>query len=299
MTTEPLIQTFGLSKRYSGATNFALQDLSIKVMPGEVYGFLGSNGAGKSTTIRTLLGFLSPTNGKSTICGFNTATDSVAVKHHIGYLAGDVALYHKMTGGELLRYLQALQPLKHVEYFTSLVHDLDADLSKPVGQLSKGNRQKIGLIQALMHEPDVLILDEPTSGLDPLMQEVFARYVKDAKNRGAAVFLSSHNLTEAQDMCDRAGIIRTGKLIKEQKVDELGKGNVQQFTIQFADKPPTALASVPGVTVINRTDDKVLLQVTNELQPLLSYLGTKDVTRITSVQPDLEDEFLQFYGEEK
>jgi ABC-2 type transport system ATP-binding protein len=299
MADDPRIRTHGLSKRYDGAPNFALHDLSIQVMPGEVYGYLGSNGAGKSTTIRTLLGFLTPSNGSATICGLDTVRDSVAVKQHIGYLSGDVALYPKMTGGELLRYLQALQPLKHTEYFTKIARDFDADLSKPVGQLSKGNRQKIGIIQAFMHEPEVLILDEPTSGLDPLMQEVFASYVKGAKAAGTAVFLSSHNLGEAQDMCDRVGIIRDGKLIKEQLVGELGKGGAQRFTVTFAGSAPTALASVPGVTVINRSDNKVLVQVNKELKPLLSYLSTKNVTRLVSAQADLEDEFMQFYGEEK
>jgi ABC-2 type transport system ATP-binding protein len=299
MPQQLAIQTSGLSKRYKGVPDFALKDLSIRIMPGEIYGFLGSNGTGKSTTIRTMLGFLSPTNGSANILGLDTVRDSTAIKQHVGYLAGDVALYLKMTGSDLLRYLQELQPIKHSDYFTKLVVDFDADLSKPIGQLSKGNRQKIGIIQALMHEPEVLILDEPTSGLDPLMQEVFAGYIKQAKSAGAAVFLSSHNLAEVQEICDRVGIIRKGILVKEQQVDDLGKGTSQRFTVTFADKAPTALNSVPGVVVINANDNKVVLQVKNDLQPLLSYLSTKHVTRLTSLQESLEEEFLQFYEGEK
>jgi ABC-2 type transport system ATP-binding protein len=216
----------------------------------------------------------------------------------VGYLAGDAALYQKMTGHEMLEYLQKLQPLKHAEYFAKLSRDFDADLAKPIQQLSKGNRQKIGLLQAFMHEPDVLILDEPTSGLDPLMQEVFARYVKDASARGAAVFLSSHNLAEAQNMCDRVGIIRAGKLLKEQRVDELAETNAQRFTITFSGNVPKDLASVGSTTLISQTGNNAVVQVAQDLGPLLAFLATKKVTRLSSAGADLEDEFLQFYGEE-
>jgi ABC-2 type transport system ATP-binding protein len=298
MAAEPLISTNKLSKKYAGADTLALHDLTISVQPGEVYGFLGANGAGKSTTIRTLLGFLRPTGGSARICGLDAVRDSVAAKQHVGYLAGDAALYQKMTGHEMLEYLQKLQPLKHAEYFAKLSRDFDADLAKPIQQLSKGNRQKIGLLQAFMHEPDVLILDEPTSGLDPLMQEVFARYVKEAKARGAAVFLSSHNLAEAQNMCDRVGIIRAGKLLKEQRVDELSESSAQRFTITFSGNVPKDLAEVDGTTLISQTGNSAVVQVVKNLSPLLAFLATKKVTRLSSAGADLEDEFLQFYGEE-
>jgi ABC-2 type transport system ATP-binding protein len=297
MAADVLLKTVNLTKRYRGAPIYALEDLSIQVPAGQVYGYLGSNGAGKSTTIRTLLGFLKPSDGSASICGLDIVNDSLAVKLHVGYLAGDVALYPKMTGGDLLRYLQALQPLKHIDYFSGLVKDFEAELDKPIRELSKGNRQKIGLLQAFMHEPEVLILDEPTSGLDPLMQEVFYDYVRGCRQRGGAVFLSSHNLGEVQHMCDRVGIIRAGKLIKELAVDDLGKVSTQRFTLTFDGAAPKALASVPEVTLLNINGPQAIVQVSKDLQPLLSYLSTKKLRRLASDQTTLEDEFMQFYEE--
>jgi ABC-2 type transport system ATP-binding protein len=193
--------------------------------------------------------------------------------------------------------LQALQPLKHIDYFSGLVKDFEAELDKPIRELSKGNRQKIGLLQAFMHEPEVLILDEPTSGLDPLMQEVFYDYVRGCRQRGGAVFLSSHNLGEVQHMCDRVGIIRAGKLIKELAVDDLGKVSTQRFTLTFDGAAPKALASVPEVTLLNINGPQAIVQVSKDLQPLLSYLSTKKLRRLASDQTTLEDEFMQFYEE--
>ena len=219
MATEILLQTEGLTKRYKGAAVAALDDLTLHVASGEVYGFLGSNGAGKSTTIRALLGFLQPTSGSASICGLNIAHNSVTVKQHVGYLAGDIALYPKVTGQELFDYLLKLQQSSDRDYLNELIQKFKVDPQQLIGSLSKGNRQKIGIIQAFMHKPDVLILDEPTSGLDPLMQEVFYETVHVASKRGAAVFVSSHNLAETQRMCDRIGIIKHGKLIHEQAIN--------------------------------------------------------------------------------
>ena len=298
MATDALIVTSSLSKRYHGAPTFAFKDLSLRVASGEVYGFLGPNGAGKTTTIRTLLGFLQPTAGQATICDLDIVKDSVQVKSHVGYLSGDVALYQKMTGGDLLKHLQSLQPLKHADYFTELVRDFEVDLNKPIGELSRGNKQKIGLLQALMHEPEVLILDEPTTGLDPLMQEVFYKHITISKQRGVAVFLSSHNLSEVQHMCDRAGIIRSGKLVKELAVSELDNVGAQRFTITFAGEAPRELANLPGVILINLEGHQATVQASKDLRPLLAYLSTKPVTRLANDMASLEDEFLQFYEDD-
>jgi len=295
MATDALLVTSSLSKRYHGVSTYALEDLTLHVAAGEAYGFLGPNGAGKTTAIRTLLGFLQPTAGQATICDLDIVKATVQVKSHVGYMSGDVALYQKMTGGELLKHLQSLQPLKHAEYFTKLVQDFDVDLNKTIAELSKGNKQKIGLLQALMHEPEVLILDEPTSGLDPLMQEVFYEHVNICKKRGAALFLSSHNLNEVQHMCDRVGIIRSGKLVKELAVSELDNVGAQRFVITFADAAPKELAKLPGVILINLDNHQAIVQVAKDLRPLLSYLSTKHVTHLTNDMASLEDEFLQFY----
>lgn len=287
-----------LSKQYAGSPSFALDKLTLHVNEGEVYGFLGSNGAGKSTTIRLLLNFIQPSGGKGTIVGKDIVKDSVAIKRHVGYLAGDVALYSKMTGHDFLAFMAALQPTKK-ETLQKLVERFDVTLDKPISALSKGNRQKVGILQAFMHEPQVLILDEPTSGLDPLMQEAFYQTVIEAKERGAAVFVSSHNLTEVQHMCDRVGIIREGKLITEQTIEELGKKpNSQVFTVTFAHDVPHDLATLPQVQVSDMGKRSAIVTVTGTIAPLLAYLGTQKVQSLVSKQIDLEEEFMQFYGDE-
>src|SRR5579871_3030574 len=231
MQTERAIVTYNLSKRYDGAKNFALKALDIDVNRGEVYGFLGPNGAGKSTTIRLLMNFILPTAGEAKIVGYDSVTDSTTVKSHVGYLSGDFAVYQKMTGEEFLDYMAALQPVKNPSYIHHLARLFKAELHRRISELSKGNRQKLGIIQAFMHEPDVLILDEPTSGLDPLMQEEFFELVRDAKDRGASLFISSHNLNEVQKMCDRVGFIREGKLIAEQNIADFAASSIQTYDI--------------------------------------------------------------------
>lgn len=289
-----VIDIQSLSKRYQGSQTPALDGLSLAVRAGEVYGFLGANGAGKSTTIRTLLNFIQPTSGTAKIVGLDIVKDSFAVKKHVGYLAGEVALYNKATGAELLEYLRKLQPLRDATYYDDLVTRFEAELHKPIGELSKGNKQKIGIIQALMHQPEVLILDEPTSGLDPLMQEVFYQAITECKNRGVAVFVSSHNLAEVQRMCDRVGIIKTGKLITEQKVEAMREVGAQRFTVHFADDVP--VAGLQKVAHLESHEADRATVTVKELGPFLAFLATKKVVRLISEQADLEQEFLHFYG---
>lgn len=296
MVTEPSIITENLSKKYAGAKGYALQDLSLHVASGEIYGFLGSNGAGKSTTIRTLLNFLQPTSGTAAICGLDIVKDSMTVKSHVGYLAGEVALYDRMTGKEFLRYMAALQPPKTKGYAGELVRRFEADTTKPMGDLSKGNRQKFGLIQAVMHEPDVLILDEPTSGLDPLMQEEFFKLIRGAKARGACVFVSSHNFAEVQRMCDRIGFIRAGKLVAEQTLADLAKKAAHTFTLTFADTAPlTALEHLPHATVTAHDEHHLTVSLEGELTPLFDVLARHHVTRLEQQEVNLEEEFMRFY----
>lgn len=294
------IETVELSKRYSGAKTYALTNLSLKVESGEVYGFLGANGAGKSTTIRTLLNFIQPTRGSATIMGNNIVKDSVAVKRDVGYLAGEVALYRKMTGRHFLKYMAALQPPKHREYVRHLAEAFHADLGRPLSDLSKGNRQKIGVIQAFMHEPAVLILDEPTSGLDPLMQEVFYNEVKTAKARGAAVFVSSHNMAEVQRMCDRVGFIREGKLVAEQSIADLTATAAQTFDITFADTAPLVdLQHVKHLTIKSLAPNRITVHVQGDLRPLLQVLARSRVKRLDKPEVNLEEEFLHFYEQKE
>jgi ABC-2 type transport system ATP-binding protein len=289
-----------LSKKYRGTTAFSLDHVTLAIAPGEVYGFLGPNGAGKSTTIRCLLNFIQPTEGSATILGKDIVQDSVAIKKHVGYLAGDIALYSRMTGQECIDYLAELQPPKRPGYITSLTRAFRAELNKPIEQLSKGNRQKIGIIQAFMHEPEVLILDEPTSGLDPLMQEAFYTVVRDAKARGATVFFSSHNLNEVRRVCDRIGFIKDGKLINEQRLDELANTAAHTFDITFAGAAPMdKLKHLKNATITGSPDPRhVTVRVQGVLTPFFALLARNPVSQIDQRDVDLEQEFMQLYRDD-
>ncbi len=287
-----------LSKRYPGTSQYALEDLTLQVHRGEVYGFLGSNGAGKSTTIRLLLNFLQPTGGSASILGHDIVRESVAVKQSVGYLAGDIALYERSTGEELLRYLSALQPPKHSAYVSELAERFEAVLDRPISTLSKGQRQKIGLIQAFMHEPDVMIMDEPTSGLDPLMQEVFAELINEHKQRGAAIFLSSHNLTEAQRMCDRVGIIKYGRLIREQDITNDTQLGQTVLHVVFAEpQSVTDLAKHKAVKLLKQSGATATIQPSGTISAALAAISHYAILSLTSSSLSLEDEFMEFYEE--
>jgi len=294
------IRTHNLTKHYGRSAMAALDGLSIAVQPGEVYGFLGANGAGKSTTIRLLLNFLQPTSGTATILGHDVVRESEQARHAVGYLAGDVALYTKPTGSELLDYLSALQGGNHRSYRRQLETRFEADLHKPIGSLSKGNRQKIGIIQAFMHQPDVLILDEPTSGLDPLMQEAFYETVRESRERGAAILMSSHNLDEAQRICDRVGIIKHGKLIREQTVGDTDL-SLLTFRVRFKSAAEvTRLQKDKTFKLIKQLNDReVEVQPIDTIAQALHVLGTYDIQQFETRQNSLEDEFLEFYGSDE
>ena len=299
MITGPLLSLTNLTKRYPGMPSPAIDKVSLQVAAGEVYGFLGANGAGKSTTIRTLLNFIQPSSGTATIAGRDIVSQSVEAKRHVGYLAGEVELYGKATGKQFLSYMAALQPLKHRTYLAKLTERFDVTLTQSIETLSKGNRQKLGIVQAFMHEPDVLILDEPTSGLDPLMQEEFFKLVRETKARGAAVFLSSHNLSEAQRICDRVGIIKHGRLIREQTISEMTDLDTPVFKVVLG-KPSSLprLKREPHLKFISQIDDATLiLQPAGSITAALSDLSRYDIKSLTTEQLDLEDEFMKFYGD--
>lgn len=291
----------GLSKRYKKSDIFALDNLTLEVKPGEVYGFLGPNGAGKSTAIRVLMNFIQPTKGEATILGYDIVKNSVEIKRHVGYLSGDFSVYRKMTGKQYLSYLSELKPLKTKGYEKELASRLQGEMNKPLGELSRGNRQKIGLIQALMSEPEVLILDEPTSGFDPLVQEEFYKLVREAKQRETVIFVSSHILSEVQKMCDRVGIIREGKLIVERSIAEMASEAAQTFDITFAKETPLAeLKKISGLQVVSRNKNHVTIHIHGHLAPLFKVLSKSDVTNIDTRTLDLEEVFLRFYeGEGK
>lgn len=296
---EALIEAKQLTKRYRGSSVDALHDLNLAIKPGEVYGFLGANGAGKTTAIRVLLNLLQPTSGSASICGLDIVADSVEAKRHIGYLSGEIAIYPRVTTREFVAYMAKLQPPKHPDYTAKLIKRLEIDASKPIEELSKGNRQKVGILQAFMHEPEVLILDEPTSGLDPLMQEEFFGLIAEAKARGAAIFLSSHNLAEAQRICDRVGIIKSGKLIREQAVSAgaaLGKP-VFRLVLAQAAVDLAKLNASKQIRILSSNGQEVVVQPTGNIAGALAVLSKAQIVSIATDKLDLENEFLEFYGD--
>ncbi|MCA9327670.1 ABC transporter ATP-binding protein [Candidatus Saccharibacteria bacterium] len=294
------LQIQNLSKTYAGSKQPALDNLSLSVSEGEVYGFLGPNGAGKSTTIRTLLNFIQPSGGSATILGLDSVQDSVDIRKDTGYLSGDVALYPKVTGAQLFEYLGILQGGVDKTYLDNLVERFEAQIHKPISSLSKGNRQKIGLIQALMHKPKMLVLDEPTSGLDPLMQERFYEVIAEAKSDGSAIFLSSHSLPEAQHLCDRVGIIRAGQLVREATVAELTADVRPIFAVVFKKKPAKAvLAKESAIEVLSIHGASARLRTSSSIQAALKSLSKFDIVSMTVETDQLEDEFMSYYESEE
>jgi ABC-2 type transport system ATP-binding protein len=244
----PAIETEGLTKLYGAERG--IEEVTLSVEPGEVFGFLGPNGAGKTTTIRTLLDLLHPTRGSARIFGLDSRRDSVAIRERLGNLPGDFGYGKHASGREALALLARVRGIASLSRAEELAQRFRADLERPLGRLSRGNRQKVGLILAVFHRPDLLILDEPTSGLDPLMQEEFLALVREERARGCAVFISSHELDEVERVCDRVGIIRGGSLIAVERVEDLlGKTmERRRVEVEFAD--PVALERVreiPGV----------------------------------------------------
>ena len=296
--TDSAILTSGLTKNYGDFT--ALSDVSLDVKVGEVFGFLGPNGAGKSTTIRTLLDQIRPTAGSATVLGLDSHTDSLAIRRRVGYVPGDLALYPNMTGAETIRYFARLRGGVEQAHIDELVERLQADLSKKVKEYSTGNRQKIGLIQAFMHRPELLILDEPNAGLDPLMQQEFLHMLAETRDAGGTVFLSSHTLSEVERIADRVGIIRDGKLIVVERIDDLRRKAIRRLDFEFA-RPVASdvFARVAGVRDV--TIDGVHAHVSYEgpVTELLRAATEHEVLNLTSRESDLEEIFLAYYRPDK
>jgi len=298
MTEDIAIRSDGLTKHYGKVE--ALNDLDLVIRPGEIFGFLGPNGAGKTTTIRTLMDEIRPTAGSATIVGLDTHKDSVAIRERIGYIPGDLAMYPNLTGKDTLTYFANLRGGVDWTVVNALADRLEADLSKKVGDLSTGNRQKIGIIQAFMNEPEVYIMDEPSAGLDPLVQRAFQEMMKEATAEGATVFLSSHTLSEVQRVADRVGIIRHGYLIAVEGVQDLRSKAIRRVDLYF-DGPVESSIFVPvtGVRDIEVRNHHVSLSFDGRMEELLRVAAQHyTLTDINSQEADLEEIFLTYYREE-
>ena len=288
------IHTEQLTKMYGKRRGLAGLDLSVDT--GEVYGFLGPNGAGKTTTIRILLDLIRPTSGRVELLGGDRRRDGVALRRRIGYLPGDFIVDGKQTVTELLTYLGNLRGGVPRERVTTLAGRLDLDLSAKIRSLSKGNRQKVGVVQAFMHQPELLILDEPTSGLDPLLQQTFLDMVREARTAGQTVFMSSHVMSEVQQTADRVGIVREGVLVAVERVEDLRERGVRRVEIHFED-PVTVeeFADLPGVSDVTLTGDVLRCRLDGRADPLVKAAAKHTVIGLLSEEPDLEELFVTYY----
>ena len=294
MTTGLPIKIERFHKNYG--PNPAVEDLTLMVEKSEVFGFLGPNGAGKSTTIRSLLNFLTPSDGKISIFGLDSVKSSVEIKKHIGYLPGDISLYGSMSGLQLIKYLTRLGRNTDWNYVEILASRLQISLDTRIGTLSRGNKQKIGLIQAFMHQPDLLILDEPTSGLDPLMKQFFFKMVLEMKDMGNTIFISSHDLNEVQTICDKAAFIKSGKLIGIENIKEDFDFSMRKYTATF-DQPvnPKEFTNISSVSDIAQNENKLTVTVSGNVSEFLSKLSDLHPVDLSEEDTSLEDIFMKYY----
>jgi len=273
-----------------------IEDVDLVVEPGQAFGFLGPNGAGKSTTMRVLLDFHRATSGSATVLGLDCRADSMEVRRRTGYLSGDIALYEKLTAEEHLLWLGKLRGGIDKRRIAELAERLGLDLSRKIGELSKGNRQKVGLVQAFMHEPELLILDEPTSGLDPLVQHTFQEMVREVASDGRTVFLSSHIIDEVDRVCDQVAIIREGKMVAVETIEALRARSLRQVKITFDhDVDPAEFDALDDVRAVTGEPRTVVITASGDLDPIVKLASRHHVVDLVSERADLEAVFLAFY----
>jgi ABC-2 type transport system ATP-binding protein len=294
-----VIRTEKLTKSYG--VNRGIVDVDLDVAEGEIFGFLGPNGAGKTTTIRTLLDLIRPTSGRAFVFEVESTEDPVAIHRRIGYIPGEFSLYDRLTGGQTIEYFGNLRGGVDRAYRDALIERLDIDPSRRFKEYSKGNKQKIGLVIALQHQPELLILDEPTSGLDPLVQQSFYTLVRDARAEGRTVFLSSHILSEVERTCDRVAIIREGRLVKVDRTEALRDLAHHQVELRFTDGaavPADAFRALPGVSELTVEDHTLRMRVAGSITPVVRAAAAYDLLDFVSREPSLEETFLAQYGQE-
>ncbi len=297
MGTDLAIRTERLTKSYGPVR--ALDGLDLEVRVGEVYGYLGPNGSGKTTTIRLLLDLIRPTSGSVTVFGLDPRRDGLTVRRRVGYLGGEFAVEGRQTAAELLRYLGNLRGGVAPERIAELTERLDLDVDRRISSLSRGNRQKVGVVQAFMHDPDLLILDEPTSGLDPVLQHEFAALVDEAASEGRTVFMSSHVMSEVQRLADRVGIIHHGCLTTVEGIDELQQRASRRVEIVFDPDTTvdvTEFEAIAEVSDVVAHDGRLRCRLDGRADGLLKTAARYGVATFTAEEPDLEELFFESYG---
>jgi len=294
LSAEPAIATVGLTKDYG--SGHGLFGLDLEVRRGEVFGFLGPNGAGKSTTMRLLLDLVKPTSGSARILGLDTGDAGLEIRRRVGFLPGDLALYPKLSGRAVLDYLARLRGGVDPRVRDALAARFDADIDRPVGQLSTGNRQKLGLIQAFMHEPELLILDEPIAGLDPLVQQSFHGLLREVTEQGRTVFLSSHTLSEVERVTQRLAILRRGRLVVVDSLENLRGVAVHRLEIEFAEPVDAAsFRALPAVENVEANGRILVVSFEGSADAVIKAAAAHEVRAIRPREDDLEDIFLRYY----
>ncbi len=291
-----VIELDNLTKFYGDVVG--IRDLSLDVHDGEVFGLLGPNGAGKTTTIRLILDFIRPTSGKISVFGLSPRSDGLAIRQRVGYLPGDFVTYDHMTGGTVTEYFTHLRHAEPVK-LGELCERFKLDLTRKIGELSKGNKQKIGLVQAFMNDPDLLILDEPTAGLDPLLQHEFQEMIREEKEQGKTIFMSSHVMSEVEATCDRVGIIREGEMVTLDTVSHLTELSLWTVEVAFADPVDEHLFDgLIGVSVTSSADRGFTLSVSGDgsMDAVIKAASKHRVASFQSEHASLEDAFLKYYS---
>jgi ABC-2 type transport system ATP-binding protein len=292
-----VIRTEQLTKYYG--SHRGILEVNLEVQKGEVFGFLGPNGAGKTTTIRVLLDLIRPSSGKAYVFDIESSADPTAIHRRIGYLPGEFTLYDRLTGGQTLDYFGNLRGGIDEAYQAQLIERFDLDPSRRFREYSKGNKQKVGLVAALQHKPELLLLDEPTAGLDPLVQQTFFELMREQVKDGATVFLSSHILSEVERSCDRVAIIREGRIVQTDRVDALRDLAHHQVELRFEGKPPEAeFEKIKGVSDVTVEGHIMKLRVFGSITPVVQAAARLGVTDFLSREPSLEETFLAQYGRE-
>ena len=290
-----VVHTEDLTKSYGSRRGIV--NVNLDVVAGEVFGFLGPNGSGKTTTIRTLLDLMRPTSGKAYLFGLDSHRDSVSIRGRVGNLPGDFNLDDRLTGEQFIRFFARLRGVADLSFARSLAERLDLDLTPPMRQLSRGNKQKVGLVQALFHRPPLVILDEPTSGLDPLVQEEFHAVIDEMRAEGRTVFFSSHVLSEVEHLCDRVGIVREGELVAVETTESLLTKRMRHMTITFA-RPVEgeAFAALAGICDVRVDGATVSLSLTDGLDEVVKLAARHTVVDMDLPRPSLEEVFFTYYG---
>lgn len=292
------ISITALSKQYG--PNWAISGIDVEVPKGSVYGFLGPNGAGKTTTIRCMMNFIKPTKGIINILGMDSDDDASAIHRQVGYLSGEMEYYQNLTGRQFINYMANLQGTVDIKEIDKLTKRLEANLNQKIKTLSRGNKQKVGLIAAFQHKPELLILDEPTSGLDPILQREFAEMVFEHKKAGGTAFISSHFLMEVEQVCDMVGFINKGKMVEVLSLEKLHERSIHEFDVVFVDVPnKKMLSGVRGLKELSIDGNMLHCHIAGSVDSFIKTIGKYHIRSLRTRELDLEEVFLKMYGKDR